>query len=93
VLSWPGLLAPWGKGAAQLALVAAPAGLPRARGDGRPWPARVAKLAEDLAEPVVDFLEDGRPFGEVHVLKRGEPPDGRIDTRVTGGNWSRPHPF
>jgi hypothetical protein len=41
----------------------------------------------------VDLLKDGRPFGEVHVLKRGEPADGRVDAKVTGGGGSRPNSF
>jgi hypothetical protein len=41
----------------------------------------------------VDSLKDGGPPGEVHVLKRGEPGDGRVDARVTGGGESRPIPF
>ncbi len=65
--------------AAQLALLAGPAG--------------VAELTEDLPQPVVDFREDGRPFGQVHVLDRGESLDDRVDTGVTGGGQSRPNPF
>jgi hypothetical protein len=30
-------------------------------------PARVAEFAEDLAQPVVDFLEDRGPVGEIGV--------------------------
>jgi hypothetical protein len=41
----------------------------------------------------VDFFKYGGPFGEFHVLKRGEPADGRVDTRVTGGGESRPNSF
>jgi hypothetical protein len=70
-----------------------PAGLARARGGGRPWPVRVAELAEDLAQPVVHPLKDGRPLGQVYVLERGEPVDGRVDARVTGGGESRPNSF
>jgi hypothetical protein len=82
------------EGAAELALLAALAG---ARGGGG-WAAgaaaaRVAELAEDLAQPVVDLLEDGGPVGQVHVVERGEPADGRVDTGVTGGGESRPNPF
>ena len=93
MLSRPGLLAPWLKGTAQLALLAVPAGLARAHGAGRSRPARVAELAEDLAQPVVDGLKDGRPLGQVHVLKRGEPADGRVHPGVTGGGESRPNSF
>jgi hypothetical protein len=78
---------------AELALLAAPARLARARRDGRPWPARVAELAEDLAQPVVHSLKHGRPLGQFHVLKRGEPLDGRVDPGVTGGGESRPNSF
>jgi hypothetical protein len=78
------------EGAAELPLLAA---LARARGGGRRLPARVAELAEDLAQPVVDLLEDGGPVGQVHVVERGEPADGRVDTGVTGGGESRPNPF
>ena len=60
-------------------LLAATAGLTGMRRVARTWPARLAELAEDLAQPVVDSLENGRPFGQVRVLKRGEPPDGRVD--------------
>jgi hypothetical protein len=93
VLPRPELLAPWLKGTAQLALLAAPAGLARARGAGGSRPTRVAELAEDLAQPVVDGLKDGRPLGQVHVLKRGEPADGRVHPGVTGGAESRPNSF
>ena len=89
----PGLLVPRLNGTAQLALLAVPAGLARAHGAGRSRPARVAELAEDLAQPVVDGLKDGRPLGQVHVLKRGEPADGRVDARVTGGGERRPNSF
>jgi hypothetical protein len=41
----------------------------------------------------VNFLEDGRPFVEVHVRKRGKPADGRVYSEVTGGGDSRPNPF
>jgi hypothetical protein len=41
----------------------------------------------------VDFFKYGRPFGEFNVLKRGEPADGRVDARVTGGGESRPNSF
>ena len=89
----PGLPGPRLNGTAQLALLAvACRARPGARG-GRPWPARVAELAEDLAQPVVDALKDGGPLGQVHVLKRGEPADGRVDARVTGGGESRPNSF
>jgi hypothetical protein len=88
-----GLQAPWLKGAAQLALLAAPAWLARPCGDGRSWPARIAQLPEDLAQPVVDCLQDHRPLGEVDVLKRGERLDGRVDAGVTGGGQSRPNSF
>jgi hypothetical protein len=54
---------------AELALLAGPAGLARARRDGRPGAARVAELAEDLAQPVVHSLKYVRPLGQVHVLK------------------------
>jgi hypothetical protein len=77
----------------QLVLLAWPAWLARPRGDGGSRSARVAQLAEDLAQPVVDSFEHGRPFGEFHVLKRGEPADGRVDARVTGGGQSRPNSF
>jgi hypothetical protein len=80
-------------GSAQLVLLAAPAGLTRARGGHRPWPAGVAELAENLAQLVVYFLQDGRPLGQVHVLKRGEAADGRVDAGVTGGGGSRPRSF
>ena len=89
----PGLLVPRLNGTAQLALLAVPAGLARAHRDVRPWPARVAKLTEDLAQPVVHGLKYGRPLGQVHVLKRGEPADDRVDARVTGGVESRPNSF
>jgi hypothetical protein len=81
------------KGAAKLALLAAPARLAGARRIGRSRPARFAELAEDLAQPVVHCLEDGRPLGQVHVLERGETADGRVDAGVTGGGESRPNPF
>jgi hypothetical protein len=98
VLSRPGRLAPRRvgpvvAGRAELALLAAPAGLARAHRDGGPRPARVAELAEDLAQPVVHSLKYGRPPGQVHVLKRGEPLDGRVDPGVTGGGESRPNSF
>jgi hypothetical protein len=93
VVSRPGLLTPWLKGTAQLALLAAPARLTRTHGAGRSRPARVAELAEDFAQPVVDGLEDGRPLGQVHVLKRGEPADGRVHPGVTGAGENRPNPF
>jgi hypothetical protein len=32
-----------------------------------PGPARVAEFAEDLAQPVMDFLEDRGPAGEIGV--------------------------
>ena len=48
-------------------LLAAPAGLAGAHGGGLPRPARVAEFAEDLAQPVVDFLEDRGPVGEIGV--------------------------
>jgi hypothetical protein len=32
-----------------------------------PWPAGVAEFTEDLAQPVVDFLEDRRVVGEIGV--------------------------
>ena len=94
VLSRPGRLAScWLNGTAQLGLLAAPAGLARAHRAGRSRPARVAELAEDLAQPVVDGLKDGRPLSQVHVLKRGEPAYGRVDPGVTGGGESRPNSF
>jgi len=33
----------------------------------------------------VDSFKYGGPFGEVHILKRGEAADGRVDARITGG--------
>jgi hypothetical protein len=98
VLPGPGRLAsrrvgPAVAGRAELVLLAAPAGLARARRDGRPRPAGVAKLAEDLAQLFVHSLKYGRPLGQFHVLKRGEPPDGRVDPRVTCGGESRPNSF
>lgn len=48
-------------------LLAAPAGLAGAHGGGLSRPARVAKFAEDLAQPVMDFLEDRGPAGEIGV--------------------------
>jgi hypothetical protein len=81
------------QGAAELGLLAAPARLARARRGGGPWPARVAKLTKDLAQPVVHGLKFGWPLGQVHVLKRGEPLDGRVDPGVTGGGESRPNSF
>jgi hypothetical protein len=81
------------KGAAQLALLAGPTGLAWPRGDSGSWPAWVAELAKDLAQPVVHFLEDRRPFVEIHALKRGERLDGRVDALVTGGDESRPNSF
>ena len=92
-LARPGMLASWRQGAAELALLAAPARLARARRDGWPGPARVAKLAEDLAQPVVHTLKYGRPLVQVYLLKRGEPLDGRVDPGVTGGGESRPNSF
>ena len=89
----PGQLVPRLKGTAKLALLAVPAGLARPRGGGRPRPALVAELTEDLAQPVVHPFKDGRPLGQVYVLKRGEPGDGRVDARVTGGSESRPNSF
>jgi hypothetical protein len=41
----------------------------------------------------MDLLQDGGPLSEVDVLKRGEPADGRVDARVTGGGQSRPNSF
>ena len=87
VLARPGRLARRATGSlvarrAELALLAAPAGL-----------ARVAELTEDLAQPVVHFLKHRRPLGQVRVLKRGEPLDGRVDAGVTGGGESRPNSF
>jgi hypothetical protein len=80
--------------AAKLALLAA---LARARGGGGRAAgaavARVAEFAEDLAQPVVYLLEHGRLVGQVHVIERGEPADGRVDPGVTGGGESRPNPF
>jgi hypothetical protein len=90
VLTLPGLLPPWPDGTAELVLLAWPAWLARPRGDGSTRPARVAELAEDLAQPVVDSFKDGGPFGEVHILKRGEAGDGRVDARITGGGERRP---
>jgi hypothetical protein len=55
-----------------------------------PW---IAEFAEYLAQPVVDICEDGGPLGEVIVLNRGEPADGRVDTGVTGGGESWPSLF
>jgi hypothetical protein len=77
----------------QLVLLAGAAWFTWPRGDGRSGLAGVAELAEDLAQPVVDSFKHGRPFGEFHVLKRGEPADGRVDARVTGGGESRPNSF
>jgi hypothetical protein len=77
-------------GDAELALLAGAAG---ARGGGGRLPARVAELAEDLAQPVVHFLQDGGPLGQVHVLERGKTLDGRVDPGVAGGGESRLHPF
>lgn len=48
-------------------LLAAPAGLAGAHRGGLPRPARVAEFAEDLTQPVVDFLEDRGPAGEIGV--------------------------
>ena len=93
MLARPGRLASWLNGTAQLGLLAAPAGLTRAHRAGRSRPARVAELAEDLAQPVVDSLKDGRPLGQVHVLKRSEPAYGRVHPGVTGGDESRPNSF
>ena len=70
-----------------------PAGLAWARGDDGADPVRIAEFAEDLAQPVVDFLEDGRPLGDVNVLKRGEPRDGRVDAGIARRGESRPRPF
>jgi hypothetical protein len=92
-LARPRLLASWLGGAAELGLLAAPARLTWASRNLRPWPARVAELTEDLAQPVVHSLKYGRPVGQVHVLKRGEPLDGRVDPGVTGGGESRPNSF
>jgi hypothetical protein len=75
------------KRAAQLALLA-----PLARASGAEA-LRIAEFAEDPAQPVVDFLKDGRPLGHVNVLKRGKPLDGRVDARVTRGGESWPRPF
>jgi hypothetical protein len=59
-----------------------PAGaLPAVRGT-----ASVAEFAEDFAEPVVYCLEDGRAVGEIGVVERGEPGDGRVDPLVPGGS-------
>jgi hypothetical protein len=58
-----------------------------------PVPGRVAELAEDLAELVVDGLEDRRLLGEVKLGERGEPLDGRVHPRITGASESRPHSF
>lgn len=59
----------------KLALLARPA-----------WFARVAQLAENLAQPVVDSFKDGGPLPEVDVVKRGESSDGRVHAVVTGGS-------
>jgi hypothetical protein len=55
-------------------------------------PHGIAEFAEDLAEPVVNRLEDGRAVGELDVVKRGKPGDGLVDpivssagARVPGG--------
>ncbi|HXT89896.1 MAG TPA: hypothetical protein VN714_11645 [Trebonia sp.] len=60
-------MAPRLDGAAQFVLLAAPAWLAGAHGTGLSWPARVAEFAEDFAQPVVHFLQDGRPVGEVGI--------------------------
>ena len=74
-------------------LLAAMAGLTGMRRVVRTWPARLAELAEDLAQPVVDVLEDRWPVGQVHVLDRGQLLDGRVDARVTGGDGCGTLPF
>ena len=73
---------------AQQALLTTAAGLARPYLRGRP--SRVAKFAEDLTQLVVDRFEDRRALGQVHVIKRGKPLDGRVDAGVTGGGESRP---
>jgi hypothetical protein len=45
----------------------------------------VAEFAEDLAEPVVDLLEDSRAIGEFHVVKPGESGDSIVNPGVPGG--------
>jgi hypothetical protein len=71
---------------AQFALLAAPAGFAGAHGSALPWPVRVAEFAEDLAQPVVHFRQDGGPVGEVGIRERGETGDGRIHSGITGGD-------
>ena len=63
----PGARRPRSRRAARVKfpLLAAPAGLAGAHGGGLPRPARVAEFAEDLAQPVVDFLKDRGLAGEI----------------------------
>ena len=62
----------------------------QAAGAGLPG---VAELAEDLAQPAVDFLRTAGRSARSSVLERGQPLDGRVDPGVTGGGRSRPLPF
>jgi hypothetical protein len=43
----------------------------------------VAELAEDLAQPVVDRLENRRVLVQGSLAQPGEPGDGVVDSRVT----------
>jgi hypothetical protein len=77
-------------------LFAAPPGLARAGGaarGGRARTARVAKFAEDLAEPVVHLFEDRGPVVEVDLVEVGKPGDGLVDAGIPGGDESHPGPF
>jgi hypothetical protein len=47
-------------------------------------PSGVAEFAEDLPEPVVHRLEDGRTVGQVRVFQAGESGDGLVDAGVSG---------
>ncbi len=80
------------RGTAELALFAGPAWFTGPRGAGS-RAAGVAELAEDLAQPVVRFLEDRRAGGEVGVREGAEPGHGRVDPGVAGGDGSQRRSF
>jgi hypothetical protein len=56
-------------------------------------PARLAELAEDVPQAAVHVLEHRGPVGEVQVVERGQPLNGRVDAGIPGGGGSRLLPF